>query len=113
VTRIILDKTRARRFFLSPQENQIITYPDRKVCGLINPKAGYLLGVFLLACIRRTLPSVDTGYRPYSLKQGLQRLTPPEDLILTGSGSVALTVKVFAGTTNVIIIYGSVYRLTP
>jgi len=46
-------------------------------------------------------------------KAGLQRLTPPADLILLGNGSVALTVKVFAGTTNVIIIYGSVFRLTP
>lgn len=50
---------------------------------------------------------------PVLFKAGLQRLTPPEDLILAGNGSVALTVRVFAGTTNVIIIYGSVFRLTP
>lgn len=46
-------------------------------------------------------------------KQGLVRLMPPEDLILLGNGTVALTVKVFAGTTNVIYIYGAVYRCTP
>lgn len=47
------------------------------------------------------------------INAGLIRLTPPEDLVLLGSGSVALTVKVFAGTTNVVYIYGSVFRCTP
>lgn len=46
-------------------------------------------------------------------KSGLVAVTPASDLILTGSGTVALTVKVFAATTNVIIAYGCVYRTTP
>lgn len=46
-------------------------------------------------------------------KSGLVRCIPASDLILTGNGSVALTVKAFAGTTNVVIAYGCVYRMTP
>lgn len=46
-------------------------------------------------------------------KSGLVEITPPAGMFLTGSGSVALTVKAFAGTTNVITISGCVYRLTP
>jgi hypothetical protein len=46
-------------------------------------------------------------------KSGLVQCIPASDLMLTGSGSVALTVKVFAGTTNVIIAYGCVFRTTP
>ena len=36
-----------------------------------------------------------------------------DGLPLLGSGSVALTVKVFAATTNVIIAYGFVNRIQP
>lgn len=46
-------------------------------------------------------------------KSGLVQVLPASDLILAGSGSVALTLKIFAGTTNVIIALGCVYRLTP
>lgn len=46
-------------------------------------------------------------------KAGLVQITPPADMILSGNGTVALTVKAFAATTNVITISGSVFRLTP
>lgn len=46
-------------------------------------------------------------------KAGLVQVIPASDLILVGNGSVALTVKVFAATANVVVAYGSVYRLIP
>jgi hypothetical protein len=36
-----------------------------------------------------------------------------DGLILLGNGSAALTVKAFAGTTNVIVLNGYVMRVTP
>jgi len=44
-------------------------------------------------------------------KSGLVLAVP--GLPLLGSGAVALTVKVFAATTNVIIVTGFVNRITP
>lgn len=44
-------------------------------------------------------------------KSGLVLAVP--GLILTGSGSVALTVKAFAATANVVTASGWVYRITP
>lgn len=44
-------------------------------------------------------------------KQGLYLIVP--GLPLLGSGTVALTVKAFAGTTNVVTISGFVNRITP
>lgn len=44
-------------------------------------------------------------------KAGLVLVIP--GLMLQGSGSVALTVKAFAATTNVIVISGHVFRVTP
>jgi hypothetical protein len=44
-------------------------------------------------------------------KSGLVMAVP--GLPLLGSGSVALTVKVFAATTNVITVSGYVNRITP
>jgi hypothetical protein len=46
-------------------------------------------------------------------KSGLIEITPPADMFLTGNGSAGLTVKAFAGTTNVITISGCVFRTTP
>lgn len=46
-------------------------------------------------------------------RSGLVQVIPASDLILTGSGSVALTLKAFAATANVVIAYGCVYRCTP
>lgn len=46
-------------------------------------------------------------------KSGLVCAIPATDLILLGSGIASLTLRIFAGTTNVIIAYGSVWRLTP
>ena len=42
---------------------------------------------------------------------GLVTIIP--GLVLSGSGSVATTVKAFAGTTNVIMLSGYVNRITP
>lgn len=36
-----------------------------------------------------------------------------DGLVLLGNGSAALTVKAFAGTTNVVVINGYVMRITP
>ncbi len=44
-------------------------------------------------------------------KQGLTLAIP--GLILLGNGTTALTVKIFAGTANVITASGYVYRITP
>lgn len=46
-------------------------------------------------------------------KSGLVQVIPDDDMVLTGSGSVASTLRIFAATTNVITAYGCVYRLTP
>jgi hypothetical protein len=36
-----------------------------------------------------------------------------DGLVLLGNGSAALTVKAFAGTTNVVVVNGYVMRITP